>query len=96
MVLSGHDNGFLQAGFRSASWQGYEGLMLKMCRGRSRLLISLICVTLCSACESVKVKETPAEEPVPEIVEVVYTPLPDVPDSQRYAEALKLLEYGEG
>ena len=70
--------------------------MLKMCRGRSRLLISLICVTLCSACESVKVKETPAEEPVPEIVEVVYTPLPDVPDSQRYAEALKLLEYGEG
>ena len=47
---------FLQAGFRSASWQGYKGLMLRNWRGRSRLLISLICITLCSACESVKVK----------------------------------------
>ena len=67
--------------------------MIRNGRGRSRLLIPLICLALCSACESVKTVEPPIEEPPQE--SPVVTPLPDIPDSQRFAEALKLLEYGE-
>lgn len=67
--------------------------MIRNGRGRSRLLIPLICLALCSGCESVKTVEAPVEEPPQE--SPVVAPLPDIPDSQRFAEALKLLEYGE-
>jgi tetratricopeptide (TPR) repeat protein len=64
-------------------------------RVRSQLLTSLLCIALCSGCESVKDKEVPEAEPVPEAEVAAYTPLPDISDSQRYAKALELLEYGE-